>query len=291
MKRPLVALVALGLAACAGLTAPGSTRSETPAHSLAAAGQRMSQLQSLRFDLAGTYTLTLPQQIVDQLRAKGGAQANFLSGATTVNLHVTGAAQRPDKLQATVTARIGGVTIRTEVRAVGGTVYYQDPITLKWEAVSRDRIDTQKDGRPKLSYQTLLDTAKSITEVGGTTTINGVSAEHYRVVPDLVKLFAQIATKLESKDPQAAAVVQEALRGVNLTVDVWTGADDHLIRRLSYDLDASVDLHQLAALDPHASQAGWNVPAGSTAHLTAHVVINLHDFNAPVSVTAPTVGS
>ena len=292
MKRPLVAILAVGLlAACAGVRAPGAAKSETPAQSLAATGQAMSQQKSVEFNLAGTATLTLPQQIVDQIRAKGGSQASFLSTTTTVNFQASGAAQRPDKLQATVTATIGQVTIKTEVRAIGNNLYYKDPFTSKWEVVNRHRTDAQANGHPKLTYQAVLDTAQSITEVGDPTTINGVSVEHYQVVPDLLKLFAQLATRLESKDPQVAAAIQQALSGVKLTLDVWTGVDDHLIRRLSYDLDATVDLHQLASLDTHVGETALNVPVGSMAHLTAHAVIDLHDFNASVTVVAPTVGS
>ena len=279
------------LAACAGVSAPGAARSETAQQGLATTAQRMSQLKSVKFDVAGTATLTLPQALVDQLRAKAGSRAGFLSSTTTVNLQVRGAAQRPDKLQATVVAKIGGITINTEIRAVGGSLYYKDPLTSRWEVVDRAAIKGHENGRPKLSYQTVLDTAKSVTEVGDPTTLNGVKVEHYRVVPDLVKLFVLVAGQLESKDPQAAAVVEEALQGVNLTADVWTGVDDHLIRRLSYDIDAAADLHQLAALNPHAGQPGLTVPSGSIGHLTAHVVIDLHDFNSPVSVVAPAIGS
>src|SRR5713226_10555040 len=84
MKRPLLAVLAIGmLSACAGISAPGSTKSETPLQGLATTGQRMSQVQSVKFDLAGTLTLTLSQQLVDELRAKGGSQFFFIDAATT----------------------------------------------------------------------------------------------------------------------------------------------------------------------------------------------------------------
>jgi len=292
MKRPLLAILAIGmLSACAGISAPGSTKSETPLQGLATTGQRMSQVQSVKFDLAGTLTLTLSQQLVDELRAKGGSQADLLSGTTTVNLKITGAAQRPDQLQATVIAKIGGVTINTQALAVGGTLYYKDPMTSKWEVFKRAEAGTQDNGKVKLSYQSILDTAKSVTEVGDPTTLNGVSVEHYRVVPDLVKLFAQVSADHQLKNPQAAAIIQEVLKNVILTADVWTGVDDHLIHRLSYDADVTVDLNQLATAFPRDSQRGLTLPPASVAHLTAHAVIDLHDFNAKVTIQAPTVGS
>ena len=39
---------------------------------------------------------------------------------------------------------------------------------------------------------------------------------------------------------------------------------------------------------PAASSS--KVPAGSSIHATAHVVINYHDFDAPVTINIPTVG-
>jgi len=292
MKRSAFAWLVMGLlAACAGITAPGAARTETPQQSLATTGKQMQQLRSVKFDLAGTATLTLPQQLVDQLRARASSQAAFLNTATTVAFQVSGAAARPDKLQATITARIGGVTLTTEVRAAGNNLYYKDPMTATWRVVDRASFKGHQADHPRLSYQTVLDTATSITEVGDTATLNGVQVEHYRVVPNLVKLFAQVATQLETRDPQAASAIEEALRGVNLTFDVWTGVNDNLIRRLSYDADATVDLHQLAALNPRPAEQGLNLPPGSIAHLTAHAVLNLHDFNAPVSVVAPALGS
>lgn len=295
MKRPLVAVLAIGLlSACAGITAPGAAKSETPTQSLAATAQQMSQLQSVKFDLAGTVTLTLPQQLVDQLKAKGGSSASYLSSTTNVNLKITGAAQRPDQLQAAVTAKIGGVTINTELVALGGTLYYKDPLTAKWQTLKRHAAAGAENGKSKLSYQAVLDTAKSVTEVGDSTTLNGVSVDHYRVVPDLAKLLALVSAGQESKNPQMAAIIQEVLRNVNLTADVWTGVDDHLIHRFSYDLDVTADLQQLAAAagdDATANPQGLTLPAGSIAHLTAHVVINAHDFNTKVSIQAPVAAS
>ena len=81
---------------------------------------------------ATTVQVTLPQSLVDQLKAKVGAQAGALSSNMTATLKISGAAQKPDQLQANVSARLGGLTIETQVVAVGGTLYYTDPMTSKW---------------------------------------------------------------------------------------------------------------------------------------------------------------
>jgi hypothetical protein len=293
LKRTILATLAIGLlAACAGVNAPASVKSETPQQSLSATGDAMAKLQSLRFTLTGTVAVTLPQQLADQLRAKAGSQGNVLSSSMTVSLKITGAAAKPDRLDAVIAAKTGGVTIDTEVIAAGGSLYVKDPMTGRWEALKRPQASVTGGVKPILSYQTLLDTAKSLTEVNGpTATLNGVTVDHYRVVPDLVKLFELISANHTAKNQEAASAILGVLQNANLTADLWTGTSDHLIHRLSYDVDVTADLHQLAPnLGSGASGNGATIPVGSMAHLTAHVVIDFADFNAPVKIQAPTLG-
>ena len=90
------------------------------------------------------------------------------------------------------------------------------------------------------------------------------------------------------------AALQGILQNAQLTADVWTGTSDHLIRRVSYEVDVTADLHALSAAFPNGTGSNGQsvqIPAGSMAHLTAHVVINLHDFNGTVTITAPTGSS
>ena len=63
---------------------------------------------------------------------------------------------------------------------------------------------------------------------------------------------------------------------------------------MSYDADVTADLSQLASALGSATGSpahAFSIPAGSTGHLTAHVQLNLHDYNRSVTITAPTVGS
>ena len=296
MKRILAAVLAIGLlSACAGYKAPAAFKSDTPQQGLAATGKEMAKLNSVRFDAKGTVSLSLPSALVDQLRAKAGSQGSFLSSDMTVDLTISGAAKKPDQLDATIEARLGGLTVDTEVIAVGGRVYIKDVMTGKWKALRQpDRADSTKS-KAGLSYQALIDTAKSLSEINDQpSTLNGVAVDHYRIVPDLVKLLAQVTTGGSSKDPRVAAALEGILQNAQLTADVWTGTADHLIRRVSYDADATADLHALSAAFGNgtgSNSQSLQPPAGSMAHLTAHAVINLHDFNGAVTIKAPTVSS
>ncbi|MDQ6710317.1 MAG: hypothetical protein M3Z11_07135 [Candidatus Dormibacteraeota bacterium] len=297
MKRLFApAIAAVLLTACAGITAPGATKSQTPQQGLASSANAMGQLKSARFDVNGTVNITLPQALVDQLKAKGGSQAAILTTNMTVTLKINGAAQKPDHLQATVSAKLGGLTLNTEVIALGGTVYYKDPMTSRWAVLKRPSTTEPKAAAPKLSYQTILDTAKSVTELtANPATLNNVTVEQYRIVPDLAKLFAAISARNSGTTSPAMTALQTVLQNANVSADVWTGKDDHLVRRVSYDADLTGDLSQLlAGMTPPTATSkapAFSLPAGSIAHLTAHVVVDLHDFNTAIKIVAPTVGS
>jgi len=166
-------------------------------------------------------------------------------------------------------------------------------MTSKWEIVKRAGAEASHSSSGKLSYQMILDTAKSITEVTDpNTSIGGVAVDHYRVVPDLAKLFDQASAGHSPTKAATASVLMQILQNATLTADVWTGTSDHLIRRLSYDASVSADLSQLsAAMAGKAADKAptFSLPAGSMAQVTGHIVIDLHDFNTQVNIQAPTV--
>lgn len=288
MRRLLVGLVAIGLlSACAGIVAPGAAKTETPQQSLATTGKEMAKVTSLRFD--ATATLMVPQALADQLRAKAGSHSAFLGSGSTVNLTISGAVAKPDQLEATITATLGSsLTVNTELIAIGGKLYVKNPMTEKWQVLPAPQRTAAKDSKTTLSYQAVLDTAKSLTEINDQpSTLDSVSVDHYRIVPDLVKLFALATAGHTAENSQAMTAIQNLVQNASVTADVWTGSNDHLVRRVSYD--ASVDLHALSGLAGAAgsSAPGLSIPTDSIAHLTA--VINLHDFNTKVKIEAPTV--
>lgn len=296
MRRTWTAVLAIGLlSACAGFNARAASKTDTPQQSLAATGKAIKNLKSVRFDAKGTVSLSLPASLVDQLRAKAGSQGSFLSSNLTVDLTISAAVKKPDQLDATIEAKLGGLTVDTEVIAVGGRLYVKDPMTGKWKALEQPDHANLAKSKTGLTYQALIDTAKSLTEINDQpSTINGVAVDHYRIVPDLVKLLAQVTTGGSSKEPQLTAALEGILQNAQLTADVWTGTSDHLIRRVSYDADVTADLQVLAAAFANGNGAAGQslqIPAGSIAHLTAHAVINLHDFNGAVTIKAPTVSS
>lgn len=294
MKRTLVATLAMGLlTACAGIATPAAAHSENPKQSLQATGAAMAKAQSVRFDASGTVTLTLPQAVASQLRAKAGSQGLLLGPTTTITFKVNGAAKRPDQLDANLSATIGGLTINTEVIATAGHLYYQNPMTQKWEEATKRGTPAAHPQSGASLYQMILDTAASLTEVtANPSTLDGVPVDEYHIVPDLAKLFAQLENGKAPKNPQASSAIAQLLQNASVTADVWTGSADHLVRRATYDANLTADLSQLASTLgslPRSGVPALTIPDGSTAHLTAHLELNLHDYNRPVTVTAPKI--
>lgn len=278
MKRILGCLLSVvALAACGSPLA-----SETPQQALAGAAQRSSQLKSAKFDLQGGVTLTLPAALGQALGSAGS------NGTVTVNLSGNGEAQFPDRYHAVLNVKMQGFSVATEVIVANGKAYVKNPLTNKWEVSSGSAGLDQLGQADPLSYSQLLKNVKSIKD-DGDTTLYGKAVHHYQLTPDSTSLLNSLNSS--TMNPQAVAALKQMLSSGSMSIQVWFDKDDHLVRRLSTDADYTIDLNQfLGALGSSAGTSGARLPAGSTIHATAHVVINYHDFDAPVTISIPTIG-
>ncbi|TMG33462.1 MAG: hypothetical protein E6H93_00780 [Chloroflexi bacterium] len=280
MKRLLASLLTvIALTACASPLA----KPETPQQALSGAAQRASQLKSAKFDLQGHVAMTFPPQMA-QMFGQSGA-----NGTLTVDLSGNGEAQFPDRYHMTVNAKMAGLSIATEVTVANGKAYVKNPLTQKWEASAQSGNLTDQLGQPDpLSYDQYLKNVKSIKDLGDTS-LAGATVHHYQLTPDKDKLLASLA-KRPSMTPQALAAVKQVLDSGTMTIDVWFGKDDHLVRRVSVNADYTVDLNQLmGSLGASAAPSGSRLPAGAAIHAIAAVTINYHHFDAPVTISIPSV--
>jgi hypothetical protein len=280
MKRILASLVIMmALAACASPLA----KPETPGQALSAAAQRSSQLKSAKFDLQGHVKMTFPAAL-GQMFGQTGAAA----GSLTLDLTGKGEAQFPDRYHAALNAKMAAISVATEVIVANGQAYVKNPLTQKWEVAKQSGDLTGQLGQPDpLSYEQLLRNVKSIKDLGDTS-LNGTTVHHYQLTPDKEKLLASF-DKASVKNPQAKAALKQVLDSGSMTVEVWFGKSDHLVRRLGTDADYTINLNQLMGT-LGAPAGNTSLPAGSTIHATAHVVIDYHDFDAPVTISIPAVG-
>ncbi|HVH65958.1 MAG TPA: hypothetical protein VM674_07970 [Candidatus Acidoferrum sp.] len=280
MKRLLASL--LTVVALSGCASP-LAKAETPQQALSSAAQRASQLKSAKFDFSGHVTMTMPSQL-SQAFGQGAA-----GGSLALDLSGTGEAQFPDRYHASLSAKMSGFSIASEVIVANGKAYVKNPLTNKWEVSSQATSVTGQFAEPDpLSYNELLKNVKSIKDLGDTS-MNGTAVHHYQLTPDKDKLLGSLQGS-SGKNPQALAALKQVLDSGTMTIEVWFGKDDHLVRRILTNADYSIDLNQFMSTLGGPLASGNPLPSGSVIHATAQVGINFHDFDTPVTISIPSVG-
>ena len=274
MKRTLAAVFALlTLTACGAVA-----QTETPQQVVSTASDKMGQLHSAKFDMTATILEQFPPAIVQQLGLPGAALANL-----SIDISGKGEAKFPDQAAMSMQVKTGSITVSTEMVMAGGRIYVKDPQTGRFtQPQGADVLGQFTNQADPLSSAAILKTAQSVKNLGDTT-LNGKAVHHYQIVPDKNKLADQASS------PQAKELVRSMLQGGSIRLEVWIGKDDHLLHRLKDDTDATVDLNQVMQASGQQLPPGFTMPAGVTVHTVVHATIDYHDFNTPVTVSAPAV--
>lgn len=275
MKRLFAAALAgVMLSACG---AAGQT-TETPQQVVSTASDKMSRLNSAKFDMTATVLEQFPASFVAQLGPAGAALANL-----SVDMSGTGVAKFPDQASMSMQVKTGSVTVTTDMVIAGGKIYIKDPQTGAFaEAAGADALSQFTNQADPLSSAAILKTAQSVKDLGDTT-LNGSAVHHYQIVPDKTKLADQ-ASSQEAKD-----LIRSMLQSGSIQLEAWIGKDDHLLHRLKDDTDATIDLSQVMQASGQQLPPGFTLPPGMTVHTLVHATIDYHDFDAPVTVSVPAV--
>jgi len=275
MRRLLAATGAVVmLSACGGV----AQLSETPQQVVSTAADKMTQLHTAKFDVTATILEQFPAAFTDQLGPAGASLANF-----SIDMSGKGDAKFPDTASMSLQVKTGGISVSTDMVIAGGKIYIKDPTSGSWtqpaSAQSFSQFTNQSD---PLASAAILKTAQSVKDLGDTT-LNGSAVHHYQIVPDKNKVADQASTQ-EAKD-----LVRSMLENGTIQLEVWIGKDDHLLHRMKNDTDATIDLGKVMAASGQQLPPGFPIPAGATVHTVVHATIDYHDFNAPVTVTVPSV--
>ena len=275
MRRLLAAAGAVVmLSACGGV----AQLSETPQQVVSTAADKMSQLHSAKFDVTATVLEQFPAAFVEQLGPAGASLANM-----SIDMSGKGNAKFPDTASMSLEVKTGGITVTTDMVFAGAKIYIKDPTSGSWTApASAQGISQFTNQTDPLSSATVLKTAQSIKDLGDTT-LNGSAVHHYQIVPDKNKMADQASTQ------QAKDLVRSMLESGTIQLEVWIGKDDHLLHRMKNDTDATIDLTKVMEASGQQLPPGFPMPAGATVHTVVHATIDYHDFNAPVTVTVPSV--
>jgi hypothetical protein len=277
MRRILAAAFAVVLLSACGAVAQ---LNETPQQVVSTASDKMSQLQSAKFDLTATVLEQFPASLTDQLGTAGAALSNL-----SIDLSGKGQARFPDKASMSLQVKMGAMTISTDMVLAAGKIYIKDPTSGSWTAPAGAQGVTQFTNQADpLSGAAILKTAQSIKDLGDTT-LNGSAVHHYQIVPDKNKVADQASTQ-EAKD-----LMRSMLESGSIQLEVWIGKDDHLLHRVKNDTDAAIDLKKVLEASGQQLPADFPLPAGATVHTVVHATIDYRDFNAPVTVSVPAVSS
>jgi hypothetical protein len=84
-------------------------------------------------------------------------------------------------------------------------------------------------------------------------------------------------------------MLRSMLQHGSVQLEVWIGKDDHLLRRVKDDTDASIDLDQALQATGQPLPSGLTIPPGASVHAVVHATIDYHDFNTAVTVSVPPV--
>jgi len=275
MKRLFAtALAGVVLSACGAV---GQT-TETPQQVVSTASDKMSRLNSAKFDMTATVLEQFPASFVAQLGPAGAALANL-----SVDMSGTGVAKFPDQASMSMQVKTGSVTVTTDMVIAGGKIYIKDPQTGAFaEAAGADALSQFTNQADPLSSAAILKTAQSVKDLGDTT-LNGSAVHHYQIVPDKTKLADQASSQ------QAKDLIRSMLQSGSIQLEAWIGKDDHLLHRLKDDTDATIDLSQVMQASGQQLPPGFTLPPGMTVHTLVHATIDYHDFDAPVTVSVPAV--
>lgn len=276
-------LFALTLAACGS-----PLHLVTPVEALASYDQKVADLKTAKFDLDGSMQMQFSPELIRALSQGNSSAASTLSNVSFA-MKGSGAIQYPDRMSMRMNMTIGGTSVEIEEVLAGGKLYIKNPFSGTWMAAANlSQFGGQAGQVDALTATKLPDARKSVTDLGDTK-LNGVDVYHYLIIPDKAKLVQQMGNSPALKSPQAQALLQDMLERGSFQLEVWIGKADYLPRQMSVNEDFTMDLAKAMGVLGGAAPSGEKLPAGDV-HFTAHIVLSFHDFNAPVTITTPTVG-
>ena len=254
---------------------------------LASYEQKVSQLKSAKFDMNGSMQMQFSAELIQAL-SQGNASAAASLSNVSFTLKGTGEIQYPGQMSMKMNMTIGGTSVDIEEVLTGGKLYIKNPLTNNWiSSANLSQLSGQAGQVDALTATKLPGTQKSVTNLGDTK-LNGVDVYHYLIIPDKAKLAQQMGGSAALSSPQAQALLRDLLDRGNFELETWIGKSDYLPRRISIKESFTMDLAKAMAVLGSGTSAGSKLPAGDV-HFTADIVLTFHDFNAPVSIKAPTV--
>jgi len=274
MRRFAIVASTVLLSACGAVV---QQTQPTPQQVVDTASQKMGQLRSAKFDLTATILEQFPAAFAQSLGPQGAALQNL-----SIDLSGKGQISFPDKAAMAVQVKTGSVSVSTDLVIAAGRIYVKDPQSGSYvQAQGTGNVSQFTNQTDPLSAAALLKAAQSVKDLGGTS-VGGTAVHHYQIVLDKNKVADQASTQA------ARDLMRQVLQNGTIQLEAWIGTDDQLLRRVKEDTDARINLGQLLqTLGSSQLPSGLPIPSDATVHTAAHVTIDYHDFNTPVTVSVP----
>jgi hypothetical protein len=221
--------------------------------------------------------------------------------ANTVKVQLSGVGevQFPDRFHYTITilglpypkaSPSSSIVPQTQLIRIGGVTYVSNAAHGQTEFGAASIplwVKSHHPGNwlPVDPFATLKDLQRTLAPRDlGDTTVGGVRVHHYAMEEDKAAVLAE--EKARVPDPDLQSAIWDSVQSETFHIEVWIDVDDHLIRRISEDTSIQKTIALL--------QAELALPAlPSMSQLTTEIkggfVLNLHDFNSPITIRTPSL--
>jgi hypothetical protein len=214
-----------------------------------------------------------------------GSSSSSSPGAITVNLKASGDEQSPNE-QAHITLN-NAMNIAEVVTA--DKVYVQNT-QGQWYVLNKSDLKGQSGDLLNASNLLNMNTLMSILQEvkltdHGDQTLNGQSLRHITATLDrnaLQQILTSNSQLSSAIGQQNVNTILNSTKSFNATLDLWIDETNFYVHRTELKINANEDLSSLAT-----SNAQGSVMLPSNATITLDAVVDLSNFNKPVTITPP----
>jgi hypothetical protein len=304
-KRLAVLGLTAGMLSACGSVGP---LSETPAGVMAAAAEKANALHSFSVTLDANESYPAPASMLRLFGASGASGAGGSQATATVQAAFKGTIKvvKPDRLALDGSLKFNGFALDFSTITIGSDIYTKDLFTGHWKKDTKTSGASGSSGSSNtgkaienLDPATITDLVKYLTveQALADTDVNGTHVHHYRVKIDADKLKAELTRRGVLKAGANTKAFDDFVKKEAYKMEVWIGTSDHLVRRITFDIDTITDASiasgfSLGGGSSRGTPSGVDSlsPSPAPVHVTAHAQLDFSDFDKALDIKAPPIG-
>jgi hypothetical protein len=259
--RILALFVVFGLAFGAAQSAWAQGKSQLP---------QIKQPSSERFDIAGTIASSNSGVAQSTISGNGAISGNNVEATITVE---SGAMQGQTGISPTLSLSLAVVDGKAYIKISGLAAAGIEDKWYVFNAPQGANAGTIGSGKGIVPANPALAQAYTVTEVGKET-LNGAPTTKYQIDVDVNKLIAAIAAQA-GQGATPPTTLPPSLPKTQITEQdfVWIGDNDRYLYKLAETINVKV-----------TGSSSSQIP---NTTITEDITIQFHDFDQPVTITAP----